>query len=707
MRVVDRAALPVALALLATGPAVSARAVPQQPSGLSAFHRDGQSFLTWGEVPGGAVTYRVYRSSAPIAAPSESTLIGEVDQNTTLNARAQQAEGAAYAYRIVPGADLPLDSGLFVHTTAETGAFYYAVTSVDSTGENTAVTPGQNATASALPETLNVPQPVLQRTVTPGNGRTYDIYAHWTSDTGTTLYPRMCVVPSKAFSFMVMRRGTGATHPLLVSFHAYGGNYYGSPGNPITGTGYSEEWVLSPDDVLENDIRSSFWYGYHDGFDWYTGQPVPTTGTDVDYTQRRAVYALDWALAHLPVDPTRIYFSGWSMGGFGATFIGHAQRDRVAARLAYVPKLDLSYLTEVNPDANFNPGAGHRVYSDRRWGTVETNLPCSDGCPVYDRLNYAVQVSATPAEGLPHATFFAGRNDITVGWGEKIAPVDAMLAAKQPFVFFWDSRTHGGTDSLVEWSPIQYWTSWLYDYRLDESLPAFSNCSADGEMGDGDPTTADQYGTVNGYLEWKSPPSDEAYAWSVVVEPRDLTSIFGTEFAPDTITVDVTPRRLQVFAIAPGLLHPWEVRNAATGELLSSGLSMPDANGLVTVPGVLVTDSGARVTIYGAASGVESAGSRVRSGLRLFPNPGRRAPSIELVLSRDARVGLEVLDVSGRRVASTPPVLRCIGTHVLAPEEAGLTSHEAMGPGVYFYRVTGPDADAVDGARAERFVLVR
>ena len=697
----------VVLAVLIAARPTPVVALPSACTNVEVFHRSGQSFVTWDEVSGGSTAYNVFRDTSPITSVAGFTPLGMVGQNTTLNSRAKVAEGVdSLPYRIVQGVDLSLTAGLFVHTTETTGEYYYAVTSVDSTGENTTVIPGQNATSVALPETLRMPQPVLQRTVMPGNGRSYDIYVHWTSNTGTTLYPAMCVVPSKAFTFLIVRQGAGALHPLLVGMHAYGGNYYGSPSNPITGTGYPGEWVLSPDDVLENDIKSSMWYGYHEGFDWQTGQPVPTSGTNVDYTQRRVVYAFDWALTNLPVDPNRVYCSGWSMGGTGTAFIGHALRDRVAARQAFVPKLDLSFLTEVVP-SDFNPGYGHRVYCNRRWGTVATNLMSSDGVPVYDRLNYAFLVEASSGEDLPQTTFFAGRNDRTVGWGEKIAPVMAMLGAKQPFVFFWDSRTHAGTDSLREWSPMQYLSSWLYDCKLNESLPAFSNCSADDDLGDGDPTTADQYGTINGYLTWDKPPADEVDAWEVVVRNRDLLSIYGTEFAPAFITVDVTPRRLQAFTVTPGVWHSWTVRDATTGALIASGLAMPDSNGLLTVPGVAVADNGARVTISGAGTAVASASTGVRAGVHVFPNPAFDMPNMQLSLSRDARIRIEVLDVTGRRLTASPLLSFPRGSHVVKPQDAGLGSMQAIAPGVYFYRVTGLDADALGATRSGRWVLVR
>ncbi len=695
------------LALLLLAAAAPASSVPPSPTNVQAFHRSGQTFVTWDEVADSTAKYRIYRSNAAITSVSGLTQLGEVDRNTTLDSRAAVEGAGAKPYRIVPGVDLSLASGLFVHSAAETGAFHYAVTSVNIGGENTVVVSGVNSTANALAETLDLPQPVLQRTLTPGNGREYDIYVHWTSHVGTPLYPKMCILPSKAFTFMILRRGSVGLHPLVVLFHGYSSYYYGSPGNPIIGTGYPDEWVLSCDDYLDNYLQSSFWYGYNDGFNWTTGLPTPTTGTNVDYTQRRVVYAIDWARANLPIDLNRVYCAGWSAGGTGATFTSHSLRDRVAAHVSWVPKLDFTFLTEVIPNASFNPAQWQRVYSERKWGTMASFLPCSDGIPTYDRLNYSYLVDATASEDLPHSTFFAGRNDNIVGWAEKIGPLMALQAAKQSFVFLWDSRTHDGVAIPGEWAPMQYWNTWFYDYDLSGSLPAFSNCSADGNLGNGDPTTADSMGTINGYLRWDAPPIDLASSWSVIVRNRDLLSVYGTESAPEAITVDVTPRRFQVFTVLGSGLYPWEVRDATTDSLISSGETVPDGNGLLTVPGVLVTDNGARVTIFEVGTAVSGPGAVARAALRLFPNPSRGLPNALFSLPRDASVVIDVIDAAGRRRGGSRLLSIGRGSHVVTPEDAGFGAIAGLGPGVYFYRVGGPDVELFGAARSGRWMLVR
>lgn len=663
-------------------------ALPASPTNVQVFHRSGQSFVTWDQVPGPGISYRLYRSNQPIQSLSLMTPIGEVRDSTTVNTRAAVEGAGALPYRIIEGQDLLPSQGLFVHTAAETGSFYYTVSSVDSSGENTTVD-FENSTMVAVPETLALPQPVLQRTLNPGNGRLYDIYVHWTSNVGTALYPKMCVVPSKPFTFMVMRLGTGTQHPLIVRLHAYGGSYYGGSG-PYTGIGYPQEWALSPDDHLDNDILSTHWYGYNENFDWKTGQPIPTSGVNIDYTLRRVVYAFNWALATLDVDSNRVYLYGNSMGGIGATFVGYALRDRIAARYSVVPKFDFVFLTEYYPGCQFNPNGYYRGLANRIWGTVATNLLCSDGIPTYSRLNYPYLINSVAGEDLPPHIALFGRNDQTVGWSEKIETLQTMEAARQSAIFFWDSRMHNSTDSLVEWQPEDIPGTWLQDYKLHESFPAFANCSANGNPGTGDPTHADQFGTINGHLRWDKPPTDQAESWTVVIRNRDLTYTLGsgnlTKFAPESITVDVTPRRLQSFHAAPGISYPYAVRDNTTGVLMDSSFVVADASGLATIPSVLVTDEATKLTIYAAGpTGVASV-TPVFGEIQLFPNPTTGISTLRFRLETPGLVTSSVYDVTGRQVVTTGPVQYSAGEHSFVWDGKNANGMD-IPSGIYFYQL--------------------
>lgn len=688
-------------------------AAPSPPESLAAFHRAGQTFITWREVAGAGVRYRIFRSPAPILSVSGLTPIGEVADSTAFDRRAREAEGTLYRYRIAPGLEVPEGSGLFVHTPDATGASYYAVTSVDETGgEDPLVVIGDNSLAEAVAETLGLPRPVLQRILTPGNGLAYDIYSHWASDAGTALYPSMCVLPSRAFNFTVGRREEGSLHPVTIDLHSGPGFYYWSPMPPV-GTGQPAEWVITLDDAVPNDVLYTHWYGCNEKFDWETGLPIPESGVNVDFTVRRVAWTLDWALGALPIDPERVYLFGNSMGGAGAAFLGHALRDRVAARYAQVPKLNYAVLNDSAPNCSFNTHGPLRAICDRLWGTVATNLPCSDGMPTYERLDIERLTLASRHLDLPPLIAVSGRNDATVGWTEKIGVYAAFDAAREPCTFYWDSRQHSGPrgDSLVEWAPMDDPAA-LFSYRLHESVPAFSRCSANGNAGDGKASTADRYGAINAHLTWRRPVKDTPARWEVFIEPRDLESLHGLERAPDTIRVDVTPRRLQSFSVIPGKSYQWEVRDGATEALLATGSVPPDAYGLVTIPSVLVTAEGALVTLLPRRTppgdpAPEPPSPDAGAGARIVPNPSRGPARLLLTLPQAGDIRIAVFDAMGRRIGISSLLHLSAGPHDLPLESliGGPVARPA--PGVYLYRVEGEAARALGPSRSGRWTVLR
>jgi hypothetical protein len=569
---------------------------PGQPTGLQGVHQNGQTFLTWNELGGAGVRYRLYRSTEPIASAAQLTdanRLGETDDQTSYNTRLSDIRGSSRFFVIESGEPpLAAEKGVFVHTTAGGGAFYYAVTSVVGGVENTALVPGQNTLGGPVSETVATPVPIPQGTETI-SGRTYDVYTHWTSPAGHADYPAMAPLgaASVPHNFALYRRGTGQTHPLLLRLHARGGNFLGG-----TGTSNTEEWVLFPDDYLPNDIRNSFWYGYHENFNLATGQPVPATGTVHDYTARRVRWTIDWALANLPIDKTRVYMTGGSMGGVGSAFLSISMPDKIAAVYTTVPKFDFSFLHDPNPANQWNEGNPERAIGDRLWGTVPTNLPSSDGYPVYERLNAGALALRYEATDIPPIVAFNGKNDTVVGWAEKIGYYVAMNQARQFGWLFWDSRTHNGTGA--EWQPQQNPSAYLYRFRLDQSYPTFSNSSANGDPGDGAASSGDALGTINGNLSWdEAMVADTRTRYEITLRSISLQSTQGTIPAPASCAADVTVRRLQNLLHIPGLRLTFQNLQQPEGTLIQQGEVITDSLGRVTVLGMAITPAGNRLIL--------------------------------------------------------------------------------------------------------------
>ena len=125
----------------------------------------------------------------------------------------------------------------------------------------------------------------------------------------------------------------------------------------------------------------------------------------------------------------------------------------------------------------------------------------------------------------------------------------------------------------------------------NQSLPAFTNCSQDDNMGNGDPADGDPAGNINCYLLWQtSDIVDQVGRWEMTVY------LIGA--SPDaSCTVDLTPRRCQAFAPSPGTNCDWTNTDVTTSGQVGSGTVTTDADGLVTLTGITVSKNKNRIVI--------------------------------------------------------------------------------------------------------------
>jgi len=167
-----------------------------QPTGIAAFHRSGQTFLTWQE--NAAVSdesYAVYRHTEAITALNiasaqrlatlpEGSSIYYTERTRALEYLPEQNGGytSLSNYVIQPlAAQLSDATGLFVWTTTSNGNAYYAVTTSASGSENrTEFTSGN--TVGPIAETVADPAPIMVWRSAEGYGRVYTQfmdYANW------------------------------------------------------------------------------------------------------------------------------------------------------------------------------------------------------------------------------------------------------------------------------------------------------------------------------------------------------------------------------------------------------------------------------------------------------------------------------------------------------------------------------------------------
>ena len=151
-------------------------------------------------------------------------------------------------------------------------------------------------------------------------------------------------------------------------------------------------------------------------------------------------------------------------------------------------------------------------------------------------------------------------------------------------------------------------SSLALDVRTDQSLPAFTRCSLDGDPGTGkklatakqtkgrdgrlrkDPYDGDSSGHANRWLYWRTKDVvDEPAAWG-------MTVVLMTQAPADECTASVTPRRCGRFKPKSGQTFSWTNR-AADGRIIQSGKVTADEWHLVTLEKVKVTQAGNRLRI--------------------------------------------------------------------------------------------------------------
>jgi pimeloyl-ACP methyl ester carboxylesterase len=632
---------------------------------LKAEHRNGQTFLTWDNLPGRGWIYHVFATGEQIVdvesleRAREVALLGD---DSAIDTRMSELTGATVTYRL-DEQQQPLrpTQGMCVVTPPSTGLTNYCVLAEKpGVGYDPTLKPGVNATEYSVFEQVVPPVPVWQRTLT--NPPVED-YVLFTSHTSTLLYPAMCNQAGRAFHVGVIKGNAGA--PLVMHGHGRGGSFL----NSSVGTGVPGEWVLAIDDYLPTGDFASFYYGYEASYDLETPYNFPRSegGVVVDYTERRVMHLLDWANRTMLHDRERVYAMGTSMGGSFAFFLAWRHPDRIAGALAVVPKLCLGDRDDMFP--------GLAASIDRIWGPQELNLPTTGGDRVFDVMDARQQARLNRHRGSAPVVGFVGLNDNSVGWAEKVAYFRTLQQEQAGGAWFWDERDHYESPTGTAWYPMMT-ARQLYKYTVHSSYPAFSNCSTDGQFGDGDPSTADPIGQINGAVDWdESSVNDMWLSWSANLHTRSMSTLEGVLGAPAELTVDVTPRRLQRFIVATGVPYRYEVRRTSDGELLQTGIQMADEDAVLTVPGVRVTSGGVSLTLQPTTiAGVDpSQQARFRPHLSLSRNPVRDGASLRVEWPGEGDASIDLVDIQGRVVrnefkgAVSGVTQRSLRTEGLAP----------------------------------------
>ena len=548
---------------------------------LRAEYRYGQVFLTWKETAAPEeATFNVYLSEKPLTTGNlgQAKLVCQYinrqsAHNWWLNPenftrgkpKPDKKTGKVpvdpFEGFVIKEGGKPLDpkGGLHVHTVApnEEGPRYYAVTCVINAKEDRTVGPGQNALKA----------PVVQKRA--------PIRPIW-------LGKGKAPVP-----------GSAAGKPVLLALHAKGRS---RPQHYLVFGDASHGWReglafkfdvrlrknrldVRPSDsmwlgrVFERQWRTrviwTWWYGCSNQI--FHPDRVKT-GTPTNYTERRLLWILDWVRGYYKTDPNRVYCYGGSMGGCGTMAVAFHNPKVFAAVCAHVPNFKYD---EGNPKRKWRSNYSRMI---RYCGPF--SLKTSQGMTLKERLDSPAFVRRHPGD-LPFVFAANGRNDRSMTWQHNPGFYRAMQEGRHGFVAVWNDGTHGGTYKKLpaEFRKLRGFAG-VSRFALNKSYPAFSNCSMDGDPGNGDKDNGTINGDINLGLDWTD-PKDEAKRYEVLVKST-------REMPAGGVTVDITPRRVQAFRLKPG-----ESCNAvnldAGGKEIQRAEIKADKHGLFTFTGFRIT----------------------------------------------------------------------------------------------------------------------
>ncbi|HUM47980.1 MAG TPA: T9SS type A sorting domain-containing protein, partial [Chitinophagales bacterium] len=484
-----------------------------------------------------------------------------------------------------------------------------------------------------------------------------------------------------ANDFALNRNNDTGNQPLRLKFHAGGTDFLS-----IGLTSLGNEMVLNPEDYFPAGNNSAYW-GSNENYDIYNNEnneTPPVSGTDYNYTHQAINLILDWAVSNLTIDSNRIYLDGSSFGSIGAFFFAMTYPERIAAIKLSVGCFNLAFQNDSNQVCTLNAGNGNRTTGDQRMGTVSSNLATNLGYPVYSMLNGGWLANHFNSKNYPVIYSINGKRDTLVGWTEKTMFYDSVNAAHLGGYYFYDNRTHGGTGST--WSDNNFD---LFRYRKNNSYPAFSDCSANEDFGNGSAESGAPFGSINGFLDWKDQITDETSKWETTVFLRDLKESSGAIYpAPSSCTVSITPRRLQQFKVTAGDALAWTITHG--NQVVQSG-NLYYTGGLITIPDITVFKDAVKFSLINQT--LQDSIGFTTSSIIVYPNPFAFSTNIRWELPSSGKCSVKIYDVQGRWISTLADGEQSEGIHQVTwnaenPGGAPVTT------GVYLVRLeTGTNSE--------------
>ena len=616
-------------------------------TGVKAAHRKGQTLITFGEpkleaIPefktGGDVKafvadfakkhpglgFRIWRSAEAITPDTiaKASLVGECGFFSCWNATYHQGDTGKrppVLHRVSDlGEPLAWGTGVYAHNPAEAGKAFYAVSVALNGEEDLAQVSG---TTEPVEEVVGLGEPVLQwiEEPDPKDGWMYRrgkiarlIYTRWES------WPHSSV-PNNPIDYLVVlpleprpeKPGSEPEYktyradpaPVGLHLHCWGGSLNGGYGwwyNAHRGT------VL----IASNQIPYDWWTGYHEALrtakSFGDGHVVP-------FTMNRTFGFLDWAAkqhAEAPekvralwprLDLTRVFTAGNSMGAAGAPMYAIRYGDRIAWSIGWVGV----HVPEMSP--------GFKGSYENSYGKRDPAITMPDGkTSPWDHFSDVWWLRQNPKAETGLIIASNGKNDGGIGWPQAHQFARTLQETRRPHITNWGLGGHG-TRTIIG-------SNFELDLRTDQSLPAFTNCSLDSNIGTAtpkskeqieaekkqqqdevaakkrtdvavDPYDGDPQGAYNAYLRWQTDDIvDTADAW-------EITVILLDKAPKDTCTVDLTPRRLQALKTPKGARFAYTVTDVKAGKELAKSEATADEFDLLTLKQIPLVKGQNRVKV--------------------------------------------------------------------------------------------------------------
>jgi len=560
---------------------------PPPASGLRAFYRAGQVFLTWKEVNSPfegkeqvawqdlkagldrirdgrepAITYRIYRHRKPITPQTlaQAELVDEVGQHSAFDEReiktewkGEQIKNVRVAEALVPRAaveekaELPVGTGVFVATCRQAADFYYAVVSTMDGVENTVALNGGN-TAGPLSEKVAPTEPILFHVQKlQYQKRDQDCYVWW-------MDPPLWNLPAFIHLGVSPPEKEAPGPRSLVVYNWWWGS----------GWNRAAQYPTSDCVGFVIDQNCMQTRGIHDGCGTLKAW---SQGKVQGYFVRQFRALLPWLKARYTIDDDRMFAisSGWAWHYpdlFAATF----------------------ECTTMNPRRS---PAGNEC--KRYWGDPKSPAPTEWGTSAWDYWDSGEWTRTHPAVELPLVTYAPRMHTGDFGILDKPPLYRALLDTKRAWSAIFDEGPNIGHRA----------PEWIFDLRRSDSVAAFGNCTLDDNPGIG--FGWDPGGQMNAWLCFEPrSQTDQPDRWEMTLY-LCAGDKQGRGAAPlDQCTADVTPRRCRRFKARPDEKFTWTNTSLADGKVIQTGAAAADPGGLVTAEKVIISKGRNRLVIQRA-----------------------------------------------------------------------------------------------------------